>query len=227
MPNPHNPDHTEKPMSSNRYPALIFDIETGPRRDVIAEPALWCKADARLTDPKKIAADLADKANSGALSPITGEVLAIGYSQDGEDWCDIVGNGNTEKLILDRFLTKAHDCVCRGCQVVGFNSTEFDLPFLLLRARVNRVRIPPSIGGFYRSKFQPADLFVDLMTRAQFGRYDKSGYGLDKLCRLFGIEGKNGNGAMFYDLLATDPEGAKEYLLNDIRCTRQLAEVLL
>lgn len=229
MPNPHNPDSTEKHMSSmQKLRPLVFDIETGVRPEVLEHPADWFKADSRLKDPEKIKADLAEKAAGGALSLMTGKVLAIGFGaaeQPVEVFVD--GHGCDEHRIISEFLDRASERILQGVQVIGFNCLDFDIPFLLFRARVLGIRVPVCLGSIYRSKWCPSELFVDLMLRAQFGRYDRAGYSLDRVCRAFELPGKTGNGADFQRLLAERPEEAIEYLKNDIRCTAALSQKLL
>lgn len=205
---------------------LIFDIETGPRPEVISNPADWFKPDSRLKDPEKIRADLAESAEKGALSPITGQVLAIGYSDGEQDFAETVAT-MPERELIDCALVRFHARIIQGGKVVGFNCLEFDLSFLLYRARALDVPVPVSLGALWRSKFQACDAFVDLMELAKFGRYDRAGYSLDRVCRSMGIQGKTGSGGDFARLLPTEPDKAKEYLLNDIRMTRELAAKLL
>ncbi len=205
---------------------LIFDIETGTRPEVIANPADWFKPDSRLKDPEKIRADLAESAEKGALSPITGQVLAIGYSDGKSDWA-VTTLEQTEKAIIDAALFSFHERLCQGGKIIGFNILEFDLSFLLLRACAIGAYIPASLGQLWRSRWQACDAFIDLMDVSKFGRYDRAGYSLDRVCRSMGISGKTRNGGDFARLLATDPDTAKAYLLNDIRMTRELAAKII
>jgi predicted PolB exonuclease-like 3'-5' exonuclease len=224
MPNPHNPDSVEKTQfMADTTNWFAFDIETGVRPEVLASPDNWFKPDARLTDPVKIKASLADKASDGALSPVTGEILAIGYSNDGNDSFHV----GSEKAMIERWMDRAHASICHGNSVVGWNILDFDIPFLLYRARANGVLIRPSLGSIYRGKYQPSDRFVDLMLLSMFGKYDRAGHSLDRVARSFGFSGKNGDGKFFSQVLKEDPTKAEQYLMNDMRMTRQLAEVLL
>jgi predicted PolB exonuclease-like 3'-5' exonuclease len=213
---------------ANQKPRLTFDIETGPRPEVSANPGEWFRPDARLTDPVKIRASLAEKcADGAALSPITGQILAIGYGlPTGGTTLEVVGEF-TEVDLVDRFFARVRDTLNRGGQLVGFNCGDFDLPFILFRAAVHRIAIPSCIGTRWKGRWQFADNVVDLMTYVQFGRYERTGYSLDKVCRAMGLPPKSGNGAMFAELLASNPQAAREYLAQDIACTVGLANRLL
>lgn len=209
---------------------LVFDIETGPRADVIATPAAWFKPDSRLKDPAKIQASIAEQAEDGALSPLTGEVLAIGYADgldpDSDRWMDMSPELG-EAAVIGKFLFTVSDRINRGCRVVGFNVLDFDVPFLLFRARALGLTIPACIGNIWRGRWQASEMFLDLMLFAQFGKHDRKGYSLDRVCRALGIEGKTGSGQFFHQLLKDDPQQAMDYLSNDIRCTVELARKLL
>ncbi len=206
---------------------LVFDIETGPRLDVLATPAAWFKPDSRLKDPAKIQASITEQAEDGALSPITGEVLAVGYGDmDGTTWADF-SQSSGEAAVITGFLNQAAKHINSGARVVGFNCLDFDVPFLLFRARALGLTIPACIGNIWRGRWQASEMFTDLMLLAQFGKYDRKGYSLDRVCRALGIEGKDGSGKFFHQLLKDDPTGAMDYLANDIRCNVELARKLL
>lgn len=206
---------------------LVFDIETGPRADVLCDPAAWFKPDSRLKDPLKIQASIVEQAEDGALSPITGEVLAIGYGDlDGESWAAF-SQSNGEGAVIGGFLATAAERINRGCRVVGFNCLDFDVPFLLFRARALGLTIPSCIGNIWRGRWQASEMFLDLMLLAQFGKHDRKGYSLDRVSRAMGIEGKKGNGALFYQMLRDNPQEAMDYLANDIRVTVEVARKLL
>lgn len=221
MPNPHNPDSVERMQSVERSKVLIFDIETDGRYEVEEIPENWFRHDARLTDPVKIDANLKQQAqDKAALSPITGQVVAIGYSDGNHDWACF----GKEHDLLSGWQEACHSVVCRGGRIYSFNGTDFDIPFLMLRCIANGLKLRPSLGGFWRSKWQPAEAFMDLQSMALFGRRDREGYSLDKVCRSLGLQGKSGSGKDFAELLRTDRAAAEAYLLNDIACTRSLAE---
>lgn len=209
---------------------MVFDVETGPRGEVISNPEQWYKADARLKDPAKVFADLAEKAkDTSALSPITGQVLAIGTRRnDGTDAAlRYVSIKTSEKELLGGFLGEAAEMIRTGGLVVGFNSHDFDWPFVLFRAKALGVEVPACIGTRYRAMWSMAENCVDLMNLVRYGRYDRTGYSLNKVCRAMGLGGKTGNGAMFADLMATDLDAALDYLHNDIDLTYKLAERIL
>lgn len=198
---------------------IIFDIETGPLDEVLAKPEEWFEADKRLKDPAKIKESFEEKAGGAALLPITGKVLAIGYHHVGSTPKHALFEPEHE-MIGDFFLY-ASDQIKRGGTLIGFNILEFDLPFLMFRAVVNRITIPLSMGKMYRGKFQASEAFIDLQSMAMFGKYGRDGYKLDRVARALGLPGKNGDGALFYKM---PPDEARAYLENDINIMKLMAE---
>lgn len=122
---------------------LIYDCETY-RSDRAEE--FWAqkaiKADSRLKDPDKIAADIAKKKEEAlsrsALSPITGRITCVGTSYNGDFRFFI---NHDERALLEDL-----DCYIAGKDItyyVGKNNLDFDLPYLRLRHMVNKLPMPP------------------------------------------------------------------------------------
>jgi DNA polymerase elongation subunit (family B) len=230
MPNPYNPDDYEAMTTYKPRPILVFDIETGVRADVASNPKAWFKPDGRLKNPDAIAQDLQDKIlDTGALSPITGHVLAIGMRRNDstETRIDYVSIKTTENNVVASFLILAADTIRNGGLVVGFNSHDFDWPFLLFRAKALGVDVPACIGTRYRAGWSMSESCVDLMNIVRFGKHDRTGYSLDRVSRAAGLGGKNGDGNHFAQLMATDIDAALDYLTNDVEQTYRLAEMFL
>lgn len=222
MPNPHNPDTAERePM---KCPKLYFDIETEPLPEVLVNPERYYKADSRLKDPEKIKANLEEKAQDAALHPTTGRVLAIGYSLNGDEWQEIADQRFQEAEVITVFFDRAYEALRYCGRVIGWNILDFDLPFLVYRARVLGVHVPVSLFAMYRSRLSFVDSFVDLMLWAQSGRYKSDGFSLDRVAKSMGHQGKTGTGEMYATLLRTDPDKAAEYLTQDVRLLEVIGE---
>lgn len=217
----HNPDTAERMHRSPQSKVLVFDIETEGRTEVVDSPGDWYRPDGRLTGQAKVDADLKRKAeDQAALHPTTGRILAIGYSNGDQEWV----KAGEEKDICDGWINACHFIISNGGRIYTFNGNEFDISFIAFRCMANGVKLLPSLGGFYRSRFQPSECFQDLHQMVRFGRYASDGYSLDRVCRALGIGQKTGSGKDFAKLLREDPEKAKEYLLNDVRLTYNLAK---
>lgn len=204
----------------------IFDIETGPRsRDEILACAPAFKAPANYKDPDKIAAAIAEQEDEfverAALCASTGCVHAIGLRKDGET--RILSDECGERDMLRLFWTWVEGCARGGYAIIGFNIARFDIPFLVRRSWALSVKPADGVIAAY-GRLHPA--FVDLYQEWQCGDRSAS-ISLDRLCRMFGIPGKNGNGKDFARLWKEDRKKAEEYLTNDIMVTLRVAERML
>lgn len=166
-----------------------------------------------------------DAMDRAALSPLTGQVLAIGYQQDtGPPVLDVVGNGNgfEEPMLLERFWIRVKQFAKTDETLVGHNILGFDLPFLIRRSWLLGVDVFP---GIFQGRYFNERLFSDTMRLWGCGN-NRDFVSLDTLARAFGVGGKPEgiDGGMFADLLKTDREAAKAYLRNDLDMTAMVAE---
>jgi hypothetical protein len=116
--------------------------------------------------------------------------------------------------------------VCRGemgriNQMVGFNTYQFDLPFLIRRSWKHRVPVP---FGIRRGRYWD-DHMIDLRDGWQLGDRQARG-SLDAIAKHLGVGEKNGDGKEFAALWQKDRAKAIEYLRNDLELTAKVAEVL-
>lgn len=162
-----------------------------------------------------------------ALSAITGRVLLIGYKSDKQEGLHHITDTRSEEHLLSAFWAQYEKCRKSDRQMVGFNSKDFDIPFIAQSSIILGVPVPKTLlqNDRYLDK-----TFVDLRDKFGFGQWQPKG-SLDFICRGCGIPGKpeGVTGAMFAELFGnaeTQPQ-ALEYALNDIRMTYALAEKLL
>lgn len=158
-----------------------------------------------------------DKVDKGALNAEYGKVVAIGI-KEGEEETLLFGE---EEEMLPKFWSRvAHDWQEGDAKWVGFNSNTFDLPFLLRRSLIVGVQVPKSV--IPTTRYWNGNFWIDLLEIWKAGDF-KASINLDRMCKAFGIEGKNGSGKYFWQLLENDFDRAEEYLQNDIRITHKLA----
>lgn len=159
------------------------------------------------------------KANAiarAALSAMTGQVVAIGF-QNGSGAARILID--EEPKLLAGFWRLYQQCREKKTQLVGHNIFGFDLPFLIRRSWLLQVDVPGQVfDGRYFDR-----IFVDTMKYWQLGTYGGDPAKLDAIDRYFGGGGKNGDGAMFAELLKINREAAVEYLKNDLVMTARVA----
>lgn len=202
----------------------ILDVETGPLSESeLAQFRPEFKADSRLKDPDKIRANILEKEQAWkedlALSAVTGKVLCIGTMRGLTwDWY-----GSEEKLIIQQLFTWMENEIQQGNLIVGFCSRSFDIPFLIRRAFHHGLKVP---ACFWQGRYL-SDQFVDIAERWACGSRDpRDRISLDNLSKHLGTGQKNGDGADFAQLWATDRAKALEYLRNDLVLAQKAYERL-
>lgn len=210
---------------------VAFDIETGPlSEEQIRKIAPAFKESEVKTGNlglekqlEKIALEktkhISKIVSSAALNAEYGQVLAIGILGDDEPTI-LTGE---ESDILAKFWGLALKDFQEGISTwVGHNVLGFDLPFLLRRSVIVGVSVPsflrPKLGGRYWP-----DFWIDTMEVWKAGDY-RATISLDRFCKASGLEGKNGSGEFFGKLFKEDKQKAIEYLKNDIKITKDLAD---
>jgi hypothetical protein len=157
--------------------------------------------------------------SKAALSPITGQILAIGYfsTDTGKHILDIDGEAD----MCARFWQQYKKCKAAGRKMCGHNIAYFDVPFILRRSWLVGVDAPHNV--LEKNKWLDP-VFLDTMQIWSCGGRDFAK--LDLLARSFGVGGKpeGVDGSMFSDLLKTDRATAEKYLENDLRMTAAVAE---
>lgn len=171
-----------------------------------------------------------------ALSPFTGEVVAIGLLNPDTDKGAIFFQTANEKVepltekgisfepgnekeILEKFWEK----IKAYNQVITFNGRGFDLPFLMIRSAFHKIRPSRNLLG-YRYEFQNhCDLLDQLTFYGQSRRYN-----LDFYTRSFGFRSpkENGDGSKVGNLYQEKKflEIAR-YCLRDLVATKELFEI--
>jgi len=177
-----------------------------------------------------IAAEFAywqEQKDKAALSAMTGRVVAIGTLEDGVCYAKGLDESTCEiKLICDFW-----DLYERGRDerrsFIGFNSDDFDIPFLCQRSIILGVKPPETL---IQNRRYIDSTFIDLRKLWGFGKNNPSG-SLDSICKACGIgsKPKGIDGSQFSDLYF-NPETrdvALAYLKNDLEMTFALAQRLL
>jgi hypothetical protein len=228
-----------KPTPTNYRPQfLAFDIETGPADGIESLIPPFDPSEVKvgnMKDPALIAAKIAQAeashrstfVSNAALAPESGKVLAIGLAYIGDEGkpADFFALTGDEAEVLRSFWRIVSDSLTGKTDrtlFVGFNSREFDLPFLVARSWVNSVSIPPAVFEL-RGRFPNwSSAFYDLRDLWILGR-NSGRSNLDTVARALTGEGKSGSGADFASDLASDPEAAIAYLRKDLELTCRVA----
>ena len=210
---------------------IVFDIETGPLPTAELEDRIpKFEAPANYKDESKIAAYITQKRldwiERAALDATTGKILAIGILDCREDGVEKVNTlAGDEAEIIAAFSSIVMQCGGSGWPLVGWNIFGFDLPFILRRSWILRVALPQWVrSGRYWDR-----CFIDAMDVWACGNREQA-VSLDLAAATLGVGRKSGSGAHFASLWnGSDEERAHalEYLENDLRLTKAVAERIL
>lgn len=164
---------------------IVVDIETCGLANAAdyLEPV---QPDKRLTDPKKIEADIRDKELARieklSLDWNVGRIAALGF------WTEQLGTVAYEcrDEAREAEVIAAFWAMARNRNIVGFNIKGFDLRFLVQRSRYLDLRTPYLDLGKYSRK-GIVDLYLDLTFND--GTYDQGAMRrtLHAFCKRFGI----------------------------------------
>jgi DNA polymerase elongation subunit (family B) len=217
---------------TKRY-SLVFDIETGPlARDVVDTYFSPHKVKlGALKDQKKIEKKIEKERElfyeRAPLFAHTGRVMAVGYGYYTEEaGLKVATHDETEtdeKSLVTRFWLLFHLAKAAHSNLIGYNSTRFDLVFLKRRAWFLGAKTLPLMSQYGK----PPLFAIDLFQEYRLGEYQfDSALSLDKLCRALGVEGKmeGVSGATFHKIFPDERERALEYLKSDIMATFRCAE---
>lgn len=205
---------------------IVIDIETcAAPDDVLAKVKPEFLPAANLKDPEKIKASIAEKETAwrekAALSPLTGQILAIGLHVSEPDFPEPTDGvrilTETEPAMLENVWGLWNE----GGRFVGFNVREFDFRFMVIRSRILGVPVPDDLmEGRYWSR-----RIVDLMELFCCYSRETSGFSLDAINKACGLPAKmpGVTGADFARLFVEDRKKALEYVRTDLLATVALA----
>lgn len=210
----------------NATKTIVFDLET------ISDPSIIphlppIEADTRLKDPVKIQANIKMKSEKRiaelALRPTSAMICCFGYCFD---------DGDPKALMLTKadreterkLLLQAWEILSHADQFVTFNGLGFDLPVLLMRSMMNKVRPAVKIDRRRYSVENHCDI------RMVLGNWDSFAKGnLDFYSRvLLGKAGKDDiDGSMVGEMFEMELfDEISEYCQDDVKVTWELYQLL-
>jgi len=227
--------------------ALIFDIETIGEDwediDKATQDSLtrWIKREAG-EEEEKYNVMLKDLKEGLGFSPLTGEIVAIGiydnekdkgvvYFQSPQEKAEEYVKGDftfkpkTEKEMLALFWDGAKNYG----ELVSFNGRSFDVPFLLIRSAVHKIKPTINLMSNRYLSSQYGVRHVDLLDQLSFyGAVRRKG-NLHLYCRAFGIKSPKAGGITGDDVgrLFKNGEYKKiaEYNSWDLAATAELYKI--
>ena len=194
-------------------PSLIFDIETvgenfdeldGTTQGVLTR---WIEQEAG-EDEGAYAAALADLKDGLGFSPLTGQIVAIGvidaerdsggvyFQAPGEAAKEWEEEGFTYRIMGEKeMLEKFWELAGRYTAFITFNGRQFDVPYLLLRSAVHKVKPTKDLmSNRYLSSQRFDAKHVDLYDQLTFYGALRRHSSLHMFCRAFGIPSPKAGG---------------------------------
>lgn len=228
--------------------ALIFDIETiGADFDDFDEATRknltrWIEREAGADDGKYNALSKDMKEGLG-FSPLTGEIAAIGVF-DTEKNSGVVyyrdPSPKTENLKEGNFIFKPMgeiemlynfwQGVKHYDEFVSFNGRAFDIPFLMIRSAIHRIKPTKNlISSRYLSSQQYNAKHIDILDQLSFYGAMRRRGNLHLYCRAFGIKSPKAEGITGDDIGRLYKEGRygdiARYNSRDLTATHELYKI--
>ena len=233
-------------MPSNQA-RLVFDIETIGENfdelDKVTKEALTQWIDREAEDKDEHARLLDDLKNGLGFSPLTGEIVAVGVLDLEKDKGGVYfqsphakfermeEEGITfEAMSEEAILRKFWELASRYQVFVTFNGRAFDVPFLMVRSAIHKVRPTKNLmAGRYLYQQHADAIHVDLLDQLSFQGAVRRKGSLHLWCRAFGIKSPKSEGITGDDVKELFKK--KKYLeiakynVGDLKATKQLFEV--
>ncbi len=223
---------------------LVIDIETVGEDfdglDATTQSVLtrWIKKESSNDTEYRVA--LEDLKNGMGFSPLTGQIVVIGVydthkklgtvyfqspNQSIEEFTEdgITYKQRTEEEMLKDFWTGA----VQYQEFITFNGRAFDIPFLMIRSAVHRVRVTKDLlSNRYLGSQKFNTKHIDLMDQLTFYGAVRRGCSLHMASRAFGIMSPKGQGITGDDVGRLFKEGKcldiARYNVGDLRATNEL-----
>lgn len=207
---------------------IVIDCETCPAPDdVLAKVKPEFKAPANYKKQEAIDAYKAEAEatwrEKAALSPLTGQILAMG-TLDEDGVVDIEARDELEMLRAFWGLWES-----QSSRMVGFCIRSFDMPFIVQRSWIGGIKVPDDVmaGRYFSARIIDLyEIWTCFNRRQAEGTKDESQKrSLENICKACGLPGKlpGMTGADFARVFAEDKERALAYLRADLAATAALA----
>jgi len=227
--------------------ALIFDIETiGENFDELDETTQhsltrWVDRAAKNEAEKKVMID--DIKNGLGFSPLTGEIVALGvYDSDkmqGAVYYQAPGEKNNKEteerdcklksMSEQEMLIKFWDLAKKYDEFVSFNGRGFDVPFMLVRSAVHKIKPSKDLmSNRYLGSQRYGAKHIDLLDQLSFYGASQRKGNLHLFCRAFGIESpkEEASGDQVGDMFANKKYlDIARYNIGDLVSTTKLYKV--
>jgi len=204
---------------------IAWDIETIADSSVIQLlPPI--EPDSRLKDPKKIEANIKQKEiernNKLGLDPATCRICCFGWHYDGRSFGIVLKDETpeSEKALLE----DAWEVLAEGDHFVTFNGINFDVPVLLMRSLVNRVKPAVNISTRKYNITNHTDVRAILGNWNNFAKGNLDFYSRVLLGETPKTDFDGADVQTMFDLELYDD--IKNYCMDDVKCTFKIYELV-
>lgn len=224
---------------------LIFDIETiGENFEALDETTKevltrWIKKEA--VSEEDYEAALEDLKAGLGFSPLTGEVIAIGvldyensrgavyFQAPGEEIEVVENNMKLKSMTEAEMLHQFWQLALRYDEFISFNGRSFDVPFLVIRSAIHRIKPTKDLmSNRYLEKQKFGALHIDLLEQLTFYGALKRRGNLHLWSRAFGIQSPKAQGISGDDVSELFQEkkflDIARYNIGDLIATKELYE---
>ncbi|MEA2007038.1 MAG: ribonuclease H-like domain-containing protein [Patescibacteria group bacterium] len=234
---------------------IVFDIETAgedfEKMDDVTREVLTKKIKKELVDENEIKKQVAKIAEELVFSPLTAKIVAIGVldadTKKGAVYFDSAKKMEGEespaqtvqpfeeggvqfKSMSEKEMLESFWKVCEHAEeFVSFNGRGFDVPFLMIRSAIHKIKPSKNLLANRYMNLQPRDAkHVDLMDQLNFYGAVWGRTNLHLCCRAFGIKSPKEDGVAGDDVTRLFGEGKFDdiarYNARDLHSTRDLYE---
>jgi DNA polymerase elongation subunit (family B) len=219
---------------------IVFDIETvGFEFDSLSESQkeFLLRYTETETDPSKKEHLVEETKRYISLYPYTAKVVAIGmlntesekalvlYEGNGKDeWSSEEKTVKYKPLAEEEMLKYFWKYISKAEKIISFNGRNFDLPFLMIRSAINKIK--PTVN-FLKNRYDSSH-HIDLLEQFTFYGLTKK-FNLDFYCYAFGIKSPKSKGITGMEVKELHKAGRIDdiaiYCGEDIRATYELFKI--
>ncbi|MEJ5351055.1 MAG: ribonuclease H-like domain-containing protein [Melioribacteraceae bacterium] len=219
---------------------LVFDIETvGYEFDTLSESQqeYILRYAEQEKDEIKREEKIEDAKRYLSLYPFTAKIVAIGMlntesenvmvlyeSEQKEEWKAEERKATYKSMIETEMISYFWDCVKKVDKIITFNGKNFDVPFIMLRSAL--LKIKPS-RNLIKSKYDSSN-HIDLLEQLTFYGITKK-FNLDFYCHAFGIQSPKSKGITGMEVKELYKAGRIKdiavYCGEDVRATYNLYKI--
>ncbi|MCX7798654.1 MAG: ribonuclease H-like domain-containing protein [Melioribacter sp.] len=219
---------------------LVFDIETiGYEFETLSESQqefLLRYAEQEKDEVKKVE-KIEDVKRYLSLYPFTAKIIAIGLlNTETENTVVLFESSESDEWVSDEKKTKYKplpevemikffwDCVSKVDTVITFNGRNFDIPFIMLRSALLKIRPTKNL---LKNRYDSTS-HIDLLEQFTFYGITKK-FNLDFYCHAFGIESPKSKGITGMEVKELYKAGRIKdiaiYCGDDVRATYELYKI--